>query len=339
MLKIILIVHYFPSGPSHIVLKMASEEHKLLSQYIKDVHLSLRKSTLKLGADAAWQKHCSNEEELTKYAQCMKKLATTHWESNCNSDASEATSRITWVVEFCTDYFNNSTHIKYREKELNISEKMGLQLDIEESFSNPLKLLDIGSCYNPFRIYDDFDVLAIDLCPANTSVMQCDFLNVNIGPCNMTDGSMVTELQENSFDVVTFCFVLEYIPSSELRILACQNAYKLLKPGGLLIINTPDSKHVGANSKIIKCWRYTLAHIGFNRIKYEKAKYMHCMAFRKSLHREIAMRWALLYKEPYMKYAMHIPQDFTVSDDLLTEPIDKETLVDDFQELPFSDLS
>lgn len=315
---------------------MASEEHKLLSQYIKDVHLSLRKSTLKLGADTAWQNHCNSEEILSKYAQYMQKLATTHWETNCNSETSEATSRIKWVVEFCYDYFINSNFMKYREKELLISQKIELPVDVEESFPDPIKMLDVGSCYNPFKVYDIFDVLAIDLCPANTSVLQCDFLNVNIGTCNFIEETITTQLQEESFDVVTFCFLLEYIPSSELRILACEKAYRLLKPGGLLIINTPDSKHVGANSKIIKCWRYTLAHIGFNRIKYEKAKFMHCMAFRKSLNKEIAKRWAILYKESYMKYAIHIPQDFNVIEEVFNAAIDKDNVAEDFQELPFS---
>lgn len=314
---------------------MASEEQKLLAQYIKDVHLSLRKSTLKLGANTAWQNHCNNEETLSKYAQCMQKLATTHWESNCNNETSEATSRIKWVVEFCCDYFINNMYRKYREKEQLISQKIGLQVDVEESFPEPIKLLDVGSCYNPFKEYNIFDVLAIDLCPANTSVLQCDFLNVNIGPSIVIKDSITTELQEESYDVVTFCFLLEYIPSSELRILACEKAYRLLKPGGLLIINTPDSKHVGANSKIMKCWRYTLACIGFNRIKYEKAKYMHCMAFRKSLSKVIAKRWAIMYMEPYMKYAIHIPQDFNVLEEVSNTQIDKDSVAGDFEELPF----
>lgn len=314
---------------------MACEEHKLLSKYIKDVHLSLRKSTLKLGAYTAWQEHCEDGDTLSKYAQCMEKLATAHWENNCNSETSEAQSRIKWVVKFCYDYFVRRAYMKYREKEIIISQKIDLHIDNEENFSDPLKLLDVGSCYNPFKMYNMFDVFAIDLCPANCSVFQCDFLSVNIGQQNVIENSTVIELQENLFDIVTFCFLLEYIPSSELRVKACEKAYSLLKPGGLLIINTPDSKHVGANSKIIKCWRYTLAHIGFTRIKYEKSKYMHCMAFRKTLSKEIAERWAVMYKEPYMKYAIHIPQDFSVMDEVIAEPIDNVSIVEDFQELPF----
>lgn len=317
---------------------MASEEHKRLAQYIKDVHQSLRKSTLKLGAEAAWQIHCENFDTLLKYAHCMEKLATTHWENNCVSDTSEATSRIKWVVDFCHDYFINKGHLKYTERDTNIAQKIDVQIEEEEIFTTPLKLIDVGSCYNPFRVYDIFDVLAVDLYPANSSVFRCDFLNVNIYKQNKFSESTVTELSENTFNIVTFCFLLEYIPSSELRIAACEKAYKLLKPGGVLIVTTPDSKHVGANSKIIKCWRYTLAHIGFNRIKYEKLRYMHCMVFRKTLNKEIAIRWAKLYKEPYMEYAIHIPQDSNNCTDknCTTDASNNESGVNDFQELPFN---
>lgn len=289
---------------------MASDDHLLLSKYIKDVHIALRKSTLELGAEPAWRKHCANEDTLLEYALCMERLATTHWENNCNKENCEATSRIKWVVDFCYEYFINKSFLKSSQQEKEIAEKINAEVTTKESFTIPLKLLDVGSCYNPFKMYNIFEVFAIDLCPANDSVLKCDFINVNIGKQNIVEDSIVIELGKHGFDVVTFCFLLEYIPSSDLRIISCEKAYKLLKPGGLLIITTPDSKHVGANSKIMKCWRYTLALIGFKRIKYEKSRFMHCMAFRKSLHKDLATRWANLYKEPYMQYAINIPQEY-----------------------------
>ncbi|KOB71542.1 putative methyltransferase BTM2 [Operophtera brumata] len=289
---------------------MANQDHQSLTQYIKGVHSSLRKTTSELGAEKAWYEHCKNHDILLKYADYMQRLATTHWENNCASESSEASSRIEWTAKYCTHYFINQEYVTYREKEQAIASKLNLNLEIKEIFSEPLKIIDVGSCYNPFRRYENFDVLAIDLCPANDSVLQCDFLSVLIGTQTTIEGSKVVQLQHKSSDIVTFCFLLEYIPSSDLRISACERAYSLLRPGGLLIINTPDSKHVGANSKLMKCWRYTLAQIGFNRIKYEKFKHMHCMAFRKSLHKDIAARWAKLHEEPFMKFAIQIPQDF-----------------------------
>ncbi|CAG5046228.1 unnamed protein product [Parnassius apollo] len=186
---------------------MANEEHKLLAQYIKEVHASLRKDSYKIGVQKAWQEHCKNEKVLSAYAKCMEQLATIHWE--------------------------------------------------------------------------------------------------------------------------------------KLRIEACKRAYYVLKPGGLLIINTPDSKHVGANSKLMKCWRYTLACLGFSRIKYEKFKHMHCLAFRKSLDKEIPRRWVKLCKEPYMEFSLKIPQDFLCDgeDENMSDYSSCTNCVADmelFEELPFN---
>lgn len=319
---------------------MANQDHQLLSRFIKDVHTSLRKTSHELGAERAWHEHCKNQSMLEKYADYMQKLATTHWENNCANDTSEASSRIEWAVHYCNNYFINKEYENYRDKEQAIACKIELNLESTETFSEPLKLIDVGSCYNPFRKYDNFNVTAIDLCPANNSVLQCDFLCIPVGNETIIKGPKVVQLQQDSYDIVIFCFLLEYIPSSDLRISACEKALSILRPGGLLIINTPDSKHVGANSKIMKCWRYTLAQIGFNRIKYEKFKHMHCMAFRKSLHKDIAARWAKIHYESFMEFAIHIPQDFhnldTESNDDQHQSLYSD-LIQDFQEMPFSD--
>lgn len=314
---------------------MASEEHKQLAQFLKTVHSTLRYVSAAVGGDRAWRDHCSNRDVLNTYAKCMQQLATTHWEQNSSNDDSSASSRIKWSADFSYDYFINKSFKKYSLKEVQIGEKIGITINIKEKFSEPFKLIDVGSCYNPFKIYEYLDVLAIDLCPANEHVMECDFINVSIGPETIITENKVKQLREDSFDIVTFCFLLEYIPTSEMRITACQNAYTLLKVGGILVINTPDSKHVGANSKIMKCWRYTLATLGFSRIKYEKLRHMHCMVFRKSLLKEIAIRWATLHKEPYMDSNLNIPQDFSRTEEIIKFDNVNNDIID-FSELPFS---
>lgn len=318
---------------------MASEEHKALAHYLKEVHSTLRKASHKLGAQQAWQEHCNKKGILKTYSQYMEKLATTHWTEN-SCESSEAVSRIKWNADFCYDYFVNKSFLKYRSKEIEIASKINVTIIQEESFSDPVKLCDVGSCYNPFSNYDFLDVLAIDLCPANKLVYECDFLNVSIDSKLDISDFKVTQLCENYFDAVTFCFLLEYIPSPDLRLKVCENAYKILKPGGLLLINTPDSKHVGANCKIMKCWQFTLANIGFSRIKYQKFKHMHCMAFRKSICKDTAVRWAILHRETYLQHAIHIPQDFLKEiEEGGSSKLKTDISVDDFQELPFCDLN
>lgn len=309
---------------------MASEEHKNLAQFLKSVHSDLRTSSHKLGANIAWSEHCENSTLLKKYSNCMQKLATTHWK------ASDKTSRIQWAADLCMEYFN-STIEKYINRDRDLAIKVNVNINNEIHFKVPYKLIDIGSCYNPFQMYEYFDILPIDLCPANKSVYQCDFLNINIGSNTTIVNEKVIEIKEESFDVATFCFVLEYIPSSELRIKACKNAYDILKYGGLMIISTPDSKHVGANCKIMKCWQYTMSCIGFTRIKYEKFDHMHCMAFRKAANLEIAKRWATLHKKDCMKFALQIPQDSNTKEDAVSD-YKKDALVCDFSDMPFSDM-
>lgn len=47
--------------------------------------------------------------------------------------------------------------------------------------SKPL-LIDVGSCWDYFRRHDDkFAVIALDLCPRRDTVLQCDFLDLEIG--------------------------------------------------------------------------------------------------------------------------------------------------------------
>lgn len=153
-----------------------------------------------------------------------------------------------------------------------------------------MRLLDVGSCYNPFSAYTDINAVAIDLTPATEDVMECDFLKLNVTPGGAENlaGSLETPLKalrESSFQAVVFCLVLEYLPSCTQRWSFCRKAALLLKPNGLLFIVTPDSKHQQRNAAMIASWRKALEHIGLLRVRYEKRQHLHCMAFRKQLHR------------------------------------------------------
>lgn len=210
-----------------------------------------------------------------------------------------------------------------------------------------LKLLDVGSCYNPFGNVEFFEVTAVDLAPSSEEVLQCDFLSMKIGQENIYSDNKdeVLQLEICSFDTVVFCLLLEYLPSPEQRYSCCEKAYNLLKNGGLLLIVTPDSKHVGANAKFMKSWRHVLANLGFMRIKYEKVPHAHCLVFRKCFYKEVATRWASMKKSSkddelfQSENKIFIPQDFTTvieEDKVASVPDDEDTTFNLYNELPYT---
>lgn len=124
-----------------------------------------------------------------------------------------------------------------------------------------IRLLDVGSCYNPFismENADMFDITAIDLYPRHDSVYRCDFLNMTIGsnetapilvsksaerqdeasPAMEEDSdpyasfNQIVQLPEGSFDVVTMSLVLSYLPNPDLRLQMIQKARRLLVSPG-----------------------------------------------------------------------------------------------------------
>ncbi|XP_044750448.1 S-adenosylmethionine sensor upstream of mTORC1 [Coccinella septempunctata] len=293
---------------------MASEDHIKLSDLIKSVHSELRQKSKNKGFEKAWDEHCKNDDLLLKYANAMKILATNHWQNNF-TDKSKAFCRVEWIYKYCLQYFTDeesSEKLRQRQRELDIAEKIDISVNIPFLPQKPvLKLLDVGSCYNPFSVYNIFEVLAIDIAPASPCVNKMDFLKLELkNKINIEENTLAA----NYFDIVVFSLFLEYIPCPDLRFKCCEKAMELLRPEGLLFIITPDSKHVGANAQLMKSWRFMLAEIGFSRIKYEKLPHIHCMVFRKSIHSEIAQRWSVLHKNNQIFDKMFIPQDFLKKD-------------------------
>lgn len=293
---------------------MATEEHKKLATIIKDVHESLRVASRQIGPSQAWELHTQNTECLKDYADAMRKLATI-WEDNSSNCDLLARSRIKWTIDYCMSYFlANGILQEKRDREHRLLES--LELDATQceyhKETDRIRVLDVGSCFNPFKGLDCFDVTAIDLCPATDTVLEGDFLKINITPSDTTIlpvNGKIHSLPANYFNCIVFSLLLEYIPSSEQRLSCCLKAYELLKFEGILIIITPDSQHVGKNAAIMKNWRYTLATIGFNRIKFEKLPHIACMVFRKSIDSRLPKRWAETHKESYMSVSIDIPQD------------------------------
>ncbi|KAG4066982.1 hypothetical protein HA402_007730 [Bradysia odoriphaga] len=299
---------------------MATKEHLILSAEIKRVHKDLRKRTKKYGSTNAWKEHINNKNQLDSYSKAMRELATKFWDSNLKVNEMTRENRIEWSVQFCLNYFHdNKIRNHNREREKRIFELLPDPVHVELSSrsdddceNQKIRLLDVGSCYNPFKQYDSFTVTAIDISPACPDVHRCDFLNVPVIQPEFVQSNSITDftLTPCSYDVVVFSLLLEYLPTSEQRLICCKKAYDILDTEGILIVITPDSKHVGANAKFMKNWRYTLALMGFSRIKYEKLVHITCMVFRKALFKDVTVRWADIHKEDYMTNDLFIPQDF-----------------------------
>ena len=229
--------------------------------------------------------------------------------------------RIQWTVNFLDSYFQQDVLDKWLQKDLRTIQKLN---EIEGTEINPstflpviekpLKLLDVGSSGNFFKKFEKFDILPIDISPSDISVFCCDFLSVSVGNQLKIEQKTIEILPENCFHAVIFCLLLEYLPSSTQRLKCCEKAYEVLKNQGILILITPDSSHEMKNSKIIKNWRWTLSKIGFTRIKVEKLMNLTCMAFRKSIAKEVPQSWAEKHSDN-MKFEMLIPQDKSVEID------------------------
>jgi len=162
-----------------------------------------------------------------------------------------------------------------------------------------LSLLDVGSCYDPFARFEDFNAFAVDITPSTPSVVEMDFVTVPVIEAEINDDNVEencivesssppppfrdsTHLIANSFHVVVFSLLLEYFPSPRQRWICCLKANRTLKMDGVLVIVTPDSSHVNKRAPQMKSWRNALeTHLGFKRWKYEKLTHLHCMMYRK----------------------------------------------------------
>lgn len=155
-----------------------------------------------------------------------------------------------------------------------------------------IRLLDVGSCFNPFLDFPELQAIGIDISPATESVFHCDFLHLRTTePLQVANDTMTTFinnlkdpvewLPQESFHVVVFSLLLEYFPAPYQRWISCQKAHELLMYNGILIIVTPDSSHQNRNASMMKSWKIAIESLGFKRWRYIKQEHLHCMVFRK----------------------------------------------------------
>lgn len=303
--------------------------------------------------DKIWREHCEDEQTLSEYANAMKNLADNHWTKKC-----EGEGRIEWCRSVCQEYFLDGGLKKMIEKdEKSAAAAMGFTtatVNVQQHSTLPgllsqpgkMRLLDVGSCFNPFLKFDEFLTVGIDIVPAVESVYKCDFLNLQLQPplTLARDAveaflrqlhSPIDSLPAQLFHVVVFSLLLSYFPSPYQRWICCKKAHELLDLHGLLLIITPDSSHQNRHALMMRSWRVAVESLGFKRYKYVKYSHMHLIAFRKV---SLATTSDLVSRNyPEMLY---IPQDFGNEEDSEDIPVYARSEFEDdqmawgFSELP-----
>ncbi|KAK9399589.1 putative methyltransferase BTM2 like [Crotalus adamanteus] len=269
------------------------QERKLqqekLSGVVKSVHRRLRKKYREVGDfDKIWREHCEDEETLCEYAEAMKNLADNHWTKTC-----EGEGRIEWCCSVSREYFQNGGKQKALEKDekraalatksiqttsVHPSSKMEVSTDnlshssIMDELLHPsgkIRLLDVGSCFNPFLKFEEFLTVGIDIVPAVESVYKCDFLNLQIHqPLQLAQDAIdaflkqlknpIDSLPGELFHVVVFSLLLSYFPSPYQRKISLKTTSDLVSrnyPGMLYIpqdFNTVEEEEFSNNSCYIR---------------------------------------------------------------------------------------
>ncbi|KAJ8245660.1 hypothetical protein GJAV_G00273100 [Gymnothorax javanicus] len=277
------------------------KDQEKLSTVVKSVHRKLRRKYREVGDfEKIWREHCEDEETLSEYAVAMKNLADNHWAKTC-----EGEGRIEWCRSVCQEYFLNGGMKKALEKDekrakLSASSPSLHSVPSQQTngphrlsvHTGKIRLLDVGSCFNPFLKFDEFLTVGIDIVPAVESVHKCDFLNLQLQPPLQLESaavdaflqqlrSPIDALPAELFHVAVFSLLLSYFPSPYQRWICCKKAHELLALHGLLLIITPDSSHQNRHAPMMASWRIAVETLGFKRYKYVKFSHMHLLAFRK----------------------------------------------------------
>jgi len=275
----------------------------------------------------------------------MRSLATHHWTDDNNS-------RIQWVQKHILNYYFRggiqSEHIRDRK----FVKRLGQIIpEATPEVVEKARVLDVGSCYNPFSVFEELDVTAIDIAPGSSSVKKGDFLSIDVGGVEQINDEEVTGLKKESFHVVIFCLLLEYLPSVRQRLQCIEKAIELLSMDGLLCIITPDSSHMGKNLDQMKAWRKGLALLGLRKMVYEKSKHFHGLIFRKpsrllqTLTRSSVTEEGANQSQSCLESLFFIPQDNCWKEEkdpdqttiVITED-DRQHFKVNFEELPDFDL-
>lgn len=237
-----------------------------------------------------WTKAVEDNDALETYADAAVVMGSKDWVKIGTE----------WMHFYIQQFYFGELGVKLMQKfqkKASVDSNFPLCSKIPLPGGTKVRLLDVGSCFNPFKRWDDLDVTAIDLCPADPSVHQCDFLNItivdkvlfdNVGdnlpgelcsessPGSPNGGCSEIKFVKSSYNVVVMSLVLSYLPIPEQRILMIRNSRKLLSnhssdiPGLLLLYEKDSILHSAAHyTAFLEHWKTTIAKEGFILCRYE----------------------------------------------------------------------
>ena len=209
----------------------------------------------------------SEEASLESYADAAAKMGAKVWVKEANE----------WMWNFAVSFFRRNGARKeflrharpyVTDETFDALEQVlvkDLMMPRGQEWADPAKirLLDVGSCYNPIRHSASepaFDCLAVDLHPAHPSVRQADFLQVGIhegggnaedtavqyheghSPAHNDKVARVKSLPAGSFDAVSMSLVLSYLPDPSQR-------REMVRRARRLLVSPPVSSSTGATMR------------------------------------------------------------------------------------------
>ncbi|EEC20007.1 conserved hypothetical protein, partial [Ixodes scapularis] len=303
---------------------MSREQQQLVS-VIRGVHEKLRFDYQSTGdEERVWESHCRDAELRKRYADSMLRLATTIWPFRdriewCHQTLRQVLGSLV-AASFCSseclctvsdaDLAAGLTlHSRLKERLIYFSAYTNRENCFKKHAHGSAWKWCLPQCIPILLKFATFDTKVASV--ALLQLLECDFLKLRVtdpsggrwSPYVLTNP--LVELPAASFQAVVMCMVLEYLPSCPQRWTFCRKAAALLRPYGLLLVVTPDSKHQQRNAAMVASWREALGNLGLPKLRYEKRQHLHCMAFyRCGPTRELSEN-----EEAAEARKMYIPQD------------------------------
>ena len=208
---------------------------------------------------------------------------------------------------------NNKTKDEWDSLGNNLVRDLMMSNNNDNNINNykKIKLLDVGSCYNPISKSvnaDAFDVTAIDLYPMDDSVYKSDFLALTVTDPNTlpnyskdvdSSSTILSSLPSSSFDCITMSLVLNYLPTPLKRLEMIRKARQLLvnpeynnnpHHAGILLILEKESifsndSYNDSNHSLLESWKEGICNEGFELLRYRRlltkdSRKAHAFAFK-----------------------------------------------------------